>query len=1028
MKRALMFLVAALLVVSGAAFGQAQKGSISVTVTASDGSPLPGAVVEAVSDQTLSRRSGVTDASGVASLVALDPATNYVVTTTLEGFNGSRHENVLVRAGQNTPLQADLSLSTVSEELVVTSEAPVVDITSAITGQDITLELTESLPTTRSYQGYLQLVPGVLPDDPTGPGNPASRSGINYSDVLGRIGRSSDNFYYIEGINVTDPDTGTFGANLNSEIIQEQSVLTGGVPAEYVGSPGLISNVITKSGGNQYTGAVNYYFQDDSLVADNKHFENADFSTYDTAASLGGPIVRDRAWFFASWRITNREDDVISPEGDFLRSVERDGDEGFAKLTWSITDNTLLAGTWLNDPIDFSGQRENTISNSLDFSREQGADRYMLNLSHVFSRNWTLDAAVTSHEGDLNDLAVIQEARNEVAFRAGDPRTQAEEALGGEGNNDLITRSTEGVRANLEAFAGSSWGDHSIKFGFELNEYAQFEDQNFVDDAQFVSLSNRYINQGVTCDEMSAGNFSNNEFQCGSTADFGGFVQGVNAHARRAEIYARLDTNGDGVLDQAEVGSSLIYNSTIGNPHGQINHKRDFQNGSGARELGTEGTVFFVQDTWSWKKFSANVGVRAEEWEHFATTGEEIYTFDYDYAPRVSLAYDLKGDGRQRLSAYYGRYYDPVRTNMTGFAGTLSGRVIDEQVFVSLNGAGTDGEWVTFRTRGGSETQDAFFASNTLTPYTDEYQVGYKRDLGRNMSVEANLIKRETRDILEDYDHILYNDLDGSGPSQQFRSRDGNYAGHCLVAGCASHPDSLFLGPGYLGFASFADILPANFFISTLFGGARDWEGLELIFRKRLSNRWQAIGSYALADAEGNTNSDSNADFQGDVLFLDPRAPNQFGTQPGSIEHLLKLAGSYHLDNGLQFGANVRFNSGSHATESFRLFSRNLPATSDGINFADVASEFGPDVWITPGAVGGLTNDSYTLVDLRAAYVLGIGERAEVDFFVDVFNVFDDQAAVRNQDLLAGLQGFDFGEGFQFVDPRRFFLGARLRF
>ncbi len=96
----------------------------------------------------------------------------------------------------------------------------------------------------------MQLVPGVLPDDPQQPGNPASKSGINYSDIGGNLGVSSDNFYYFNGINVTDPVTGTFGSNLNTEIIQEQKVLTGGIPAEYIGTPGLLSTVITKSGSN----------------------------------------------------------------------------------------------------------------------------------------------------------------------------------------------------------------------------------------------------------------------------------------------------------------------------------------------------------------------------------------------------------------------------------------------------------------------------------------------------------------------------------------------------------------------------------------------------------------------------------------------------------------------------------------------------------------------------------------------------------------------------------------------------------
>ena len=116
--------ILALLVSVGPAFGQAQRGTISVTVASEDGSRLPGATVSAESDETLSRRTAVTDAQGVATLTALDPAANYVVTTSLDGFNTVRNESVLVRAGQNTPLSVTLGLATVREELIVTAEAP----------------------------------------------------------------------------------------------------------------------------------------------------------------------------------------------------------------------------------------------------------------------------------------------------------------------------------------------------------------------------------------------------------------------------------------------------------------------------------------------------------------------------------------------------------------------------------------------------------------------------------------------------------------------------------------------------------------------------------------------------------------------------------------------------------------------------------------------------------------------------------------------------------------------------------------
>jgi hypothetical protein len=421
MKRTILLGIAALLVFAPSAFGQAIQGSITVTVVDEDGGAIPGATIEAVSDDTLSRRSAATDESGTALLRSMAPASNYVVTTTMDGFNGARNENVLVRAGQNTPIRVTLSLASVTEELVVTAESPVVDITSAQTGQDITLDLTESLPTARTYQDYLQLVPGVQASvvDADGNDNPASRSGVNYSDIGGEVGSSSDNFYYFEGINVTDGVAGTSGANINTEIIQEQSVVTGGLEAQFVGATGLVSNVITKSGGNDFSGSVNYYFQNDSLVDDNDNRQNASFSTYDTAFTLGGPVVKDKAWFFTSYRLVNREEDVVDPNNVFLRTVTREDDQIFGKLTWATSQSGLLTGIYLSDPWDRDGSFNDQRVNNRDITADRGGDRFTATYSHVFN-SVVLDLGFADNSFDQDTLPASLDTRNDINFRAAD--------------------------------------------------------------------------------------------------------------------------------------------------------------------------------------------------------------------------------------------------------------------------------------------------------------------------------------------------------------------------------------------------------------------------------------------------------------------------------------------------------------------------------------------------------------------------------------------------------------------------------
>ena len=121
---------------------------------------------------------------------------------------------------------------------------------------------------------------------------------------------------------------------MNTEIIQEQKVVTGGIPAEFVGTPGLVSNVITKSGSNDFSGSVNYFFQNDGLIAENQNGDQ-EFSTIDAAGTLGGPVIQDKAWFFGSYRRVEREDDVVATDtGEFMRTVDEARTRATFEAAW----------------------------------------------------------------------------------------------------------------------------------------------------------------------------------------------------------------------------------------------------------------------------------------------------------------------------------------------------------------------------------------------------------------------------------------------------------------------------------------------------------------------------------------------------------------------------------------------------------------------------------------------------------------------------------------------------------------------
>lgn len=978
----------------GAAAAQvANVGTIEVIIEDADGGRLPGVTVTATAPDTVTKRTAVTDGQGVAVLDALAPSARYTIVAELSGFQNQTVNQVLVRSGQTASLRVTMAIAGLTEAVTVTASTPIVDVKSATAGQDITLQLTESLPTGRSYQSYLQLVPGVLPDDQTSSGNPAARSGMNYSDIGGNFGVSSDNVYYFDAINVTDPVTGTFGANLNTEIIQEQKVITGGIPAEYVGSAGLISNVVTKSGSNAFHGSVNYFFQNSSLVAENQNGADQEFATKDNGYTLGGPVYRDKAWFFGSYRYVNRADDVVTLDtGQFMRDVENTQHQGFGKGTWAATQNDLLSFTWLSDPTEITGSRDRSTTNARNRGQDQGGNRYAGNYSRVWGST-LLEVGANKHNGEVSSNSAIREAAVTALYRQSDPRTLTDQQLGGAGSDLINQRDNIGFVATLQHTIGA----HTIKGGFNWDKHINFRDTLYVDQANYTSLAARYAGAGIRAADIPGGSWSGLDFDVTNTSDFNGLIRTIDGRSDRARFYAALDLNGDGVISSAEAGQAIVFN-TLGKL-GTVNYDRTLQAATGPQETSSKGISFFAQDQVTFDRLTLNVGLRAERWEHFATTGENIYTFDWMWAPRLSAVYDVLGNGRHKLSAYWGRYYDPIRNNMTNFAGTLTGSILEEQIYVL-------GDWVTYRTRGGPAVQDAFFAPTTKTPYTDDLQIGYGVDLGNNMSFDALYFNRKTRDILEDYDLELYAEPHGySDDPNGFQAAD-----------------TLFLGYDYFGYSANPG---SNFVIATLAGGERNFQGLEFVFRKRFADNWQLLTSYNWNDGEGNTNSDSNADFQGDVLFLDPRAPYQYGTQPGLIKHIIKSAGSYTFNMGLQLGATFSWNSGTIASRTFLASGRNLPIrvpTADAYTFGGTFQR-----WLAPDAVGSLENPSWGQIDLRAQYLKGFGSM-NVEFFMDVFNVLNNQDPVRNQDLVAGSGGIAFGNPIQWVQPRRAFLGARFRF
>jgi outer membrane receptor protein involved in Fe transport len=333
-------MLAAALAAAVPAHAQIVTGTLFGTVTDDSGGVLPGVTVTATSPQLIGgARTRATDSSGAYRLPALSPGT-YTLEFTLSSFRTLRREGILLSAGATLPVDVHLSIESLQESLVVTGESPMVDVKSAQLAETATADLIENVPTGRTFVDVFNLMPGVV----YGNYNVAT-TGTN--SVHG--GTVRNNVFALDGVNVNDPLVAYPGTDVNLETIQEIQITTAGMSAEFGSASGAVFNVITKSGGNEIRGQVNGYFRGEDLQSDNvsEELRNQGVSVgtslkqaSEWGASLGGPVVRDRLWYFLNYQRIDETRTVINYPPD----VEADQDALFGKVTAQITPRNRFDG------------------------------------------------------------------------------------------------------------------------------------------------------------------------------------------------------------------------------------------------------------------------------------------------------------------------------------------------------------------------------------------------------------------------------------------------------------------------------------------------------------------------------------------------------------------------------------------------------------------------------------------------------------------------------------------------------------
>src|SRR5258708_27352772 len=307
MKKVFMFVSALTLAVfaTGATAQTITSGSLEGSVVDPNGAAVPGVTVSVTGPQALAPRSSVTDDQGRFKILNLSPGIYKVTVESAKGFAKFEKADVPVNLDKTSAVEVQLQLAATQVNVTVTATGgAALDVTSTTTGSNVSTEQFSNFPTSRTVQGLFTIAPT------------AARSGLR--DASGRdrdpsVGGSSgpENNYILDGVNTSDPAMGGSGANLPFEFVQEVEIKTGAYGAEYGKSTGGIFNVITKSGGNEFHGDLFGYGTTKGLMRSVKNFPFTGsaangFSEVDLGGDIGGPIKKDKIWFFAAFNPQRR--------------------------------------------------------------------------------------------------------------------------------------------------------------------------------------------------------------------------------------------------------------------------------------------------------------------------------------------------------------------------------------------------------------------------------------------------------------------------------------------------------------------------------------------------------------------------------------------------------------------------------------------------------------------------------------------------------------------------------------------------
>lgn len=929
MHRLPFFLMATLLM-AGTAMAQSASSELRGQVVDDQGLALPGVAVVATNQDSGYTREIVTNVDGSFFMPVMTPGT-YQISAQLPGFSTYIRPDVPLNVGASFNLTVELTVGGIEEEITVTAEAPLVDTTSKEVGGYIQQqELLDTPSFNRNFTGYLDLVPGVVA---TG-----STSSFAADSIMVNGQDSSNVAYNFDGASNDDDHLGGSAgaqARIPIEAVQEFQLLTGQFDAEFGLASGGVLNAVSKSGTNEFHGAVFAFVKGHQMTAKDYFVATKSLTKPDTAEkqlgfTVGGPIVRDKLHFF-----------------------------------WSLERPILDTGVTVNIPAR-PDQNRAEIEEVRPWNFFARGD-HQINANNTWGGRWLYETSPSTHAATTWGIGSAEHEHDHDWASGGSLNSVI-------GNNKVNVFRFGAVYEDLH------WGSSAESFGsppkLQKTESPQL---NYLDwTGGTLNTAFRRINWTIHLDNQFSvfvpDKNGDHDFKFGASMRY--MDLNYNSNGRRNGRFI-FDTNAD-----FKVGDYSTYPERLSI---QVPNNQHYV---------MTGTILsgFAQDKWQINdKTTLSIGARydveiiptpnADNEFYGAATTASTYPIDKNnFAPRLGFSHVLDEDGRTVLRGGVGRFYQKFR--ITHIDNVFGEQMYDDSFNVNLPLDGVDpgpsaglrptaaylkdGPTVNWAVIDalyppGSKVLNAgnirFDNSSRANPYADQLSFGFERQVADDMSLSVDYIRVMQRDQL-----ILFNH---NQPQRVSTARTASI----------QRPNDTYVDDVY----------------QLLNGGSINHDALQLSVDKRFSNNYRFRISYTLGNTRGDTRQgDAQSVYTqaaGDLNLSNNWGPTDFDRRHNLVSNFtVAVPGT----NGLRVSGIMRVRSGGR----FSLLDSTLDSNQNGTAndewlAAGTYSGDGTDSYTVDYAGGrnGAVGPKYFQVDGRAGYTVEMPNADTLEAYVDFINI-----------------------------------------